>query len=179
MSTHVRFERVILFSFCLLAGCAQSRQATEETGPRVYRAPLPSLRSAPVWSPSYISTGLSTGIMIASATPNGTRMSMDLWRYPIETTAVVVIEPVADPTDPRKSVERPVPYLEIRSDLVILNTTINDLGQAFFKVPPGTYLLHPRLSKEQNIYVAGVEVREGSYAIVAVHPEAPRASMPD
>ena len=59
-----------------------------------------------------------------------------------------------------------------------LTTTINDLRQAFFKVPPGVYFLRQTRAWAEQSYIREVEVREGNYSVITIgvlNPRAPKA----
>ena len=58
--------------------------------------------------------------------------------------------------------------------ILTLTTTINDLRQAFFKVPPGKYLFHQTKAWANKSLLRDVEVKEGSYSVIRIEVFNPR-----
>jgi len=56
-----------------------------------------------------------------------------------------------------------------------LTTMINDLRQAFFKVPPGTYRVRQTKAWAEQSNIHNVEVREGNYSVISIKVFNPRS----
>jgi hypothetical protein len=164
--------RYILFAPALVIGCSSShheavRQPSQESPTTAVQesasalevdAVLPpapeALVSARTWSPQFIPTGFASGIMVEFT---GLKQNAKLnARY-------AGIE-----------LRRAVPDTSLPATFR-LNTTINDLRQAFFKVPPGVYFLRQTKVWAEQSYIREVEVREGNYSVVTIGVLNPRA----
>ena len=84
--------------------------------------------------------------------PNARNSSIELQKYPIDSTGA-----------------RP-------SSVITSTSIINDIGQAFFKVTPGVYLVRHTKNWADKSYIRDVEVREGSYSIIQIQVINPRSS---
>ncbi len=125
------------------------------------------------WTPRYITTGISTGIMVEfggmkkGKAVNARYAILDVWRFPVVTGG----------TGERHSADLHTD--SSASAFVRLFATINDLRQAFFKASAGRYVIRHVTSWADERYVRDVIVREGSYSIVTinVNPVPPAAGM--
>jgi len=133
---------------------------TQSESPKHDPSPL---EFANAWSPHFVRTGLSTGIMVQFTglkkhAKLGARYSgIELWRYPEDSVATYL--------QTQSTAEMPG---ENRRDSLTLTSTINYLRQAFFKVSPGIYLFRQTKNWADQSYIRGVEVREGNYSVVTV-----------
>ncbi len=137
--------------------------------------PVPQVKS---WTPRFIATGLACGIMIEFTgvkkdKPLHARYAgLELRRFP------------ADPGSMADNIKQPASITSIASsdplhrDPLLLSTTINDAKQAFFKVPPGKYLLRQTKEWADQTYIRDVEVREGNYSVISIPVRVPANNQP-
>ncbi len=96
------------------------------------------------WIPRYVSTGISSGIMVEytgfkSDKPVNARYAF-----------LELAQPDNDST-----------FGEMR-------TRINDLRQAFFTLPPGTYIVRHTTPWAEQKFIGNVTVKDGEYSIISV-----------
>jgi hypothetical protein len=72
----------------------------------------------------------------------------------------------------------PAPFDVDRAEPIVLTTNINDVKQAFFKVPPGAYVFRQTREWADQSYIGGVIVRDGSYSVIIVPVKIPGAGQP-
>ena len=139
---------------------------------------IPPLKS---WAPKYIQTGLASGIMVEFTgvkkdKPLHARFAgIELRRYPTDAgersaNQLTLNQPGNDFVPPAFDIERAEP--------IVLNTTINDVKQAFFKVPPGKYVMRQTKEWADQSYIGGVIVREGNYSVIMIPVRIPGAGQP-
>jgi len=112
------------------------------------------------WTPKYIRTGFSTGLMLECVnllhTPRLRRRAIiDVWSY----------EPAGSsgPTGRDTSPESTGTTLFRR-----MASSVNGLGQAFFALPPGSYMLRQLSPWGEQFTLTGLLVKEGAYSVVMV-----------
>ncbi len=144
---------------------------TPHTLPPVARHPIAaSFDTMRAWTPRYITTGISTGIMVEfSGMKKGKQLNaryaiLDVWRCPNGPATGGVVHPAAAPGDSGESA------------FVRLFATINDLRQAFFQTSAGRYMIRHTTPWADQRYIRDVIVRPGSYSIVTVGVLAPPAT---
>lgn len=154
---------------------------------RVAPRPLPQVeiekdaepvRQIKPWSPRFIATGLACGIMIEFT---GVKKDKPLHaRY----AGLELRRFSADPGSMADNIKQPASITSIASsdplhrDPLLLSTTINDAKQAFFKVPPGKYLLRQTKEWADQTYIRDVEVREGNYSVISIPVRVPANNQP-
>ncbi len=79
---------------------------------------------------------------------------------------------------PAPKTASPVGYLENRppveapraadAEPMLFRTTINDLRQAFFNVPPGKYFFRQTKDWADRSVIRNLEVREGHYSVIRI-----------
>jgi hypothetical protein len=122
---------------------------TQEPAPEIL---FPYTDTITSWTPRFISTGISTGIMVEFT---GFR------------------------TD--KPVNAKYSYLEFGetdNDSTFLQTRsqINDLRQAFFSLPPGRYIIRHITPWAEQRFIGNVMVRDEEYSIITVNVLVPPVS---
>lgn len=168
MKSHILLAGwIVLLS---LAGCFTQEEAVKEAEPQPVvvapkrKTPPPPpveqpaesnvFAEARIWSPRFVATGLSSGIMIEftgmkkDAPLNARFSGIEVWPYPVDTVAFAQHDSSALPQT--------------------LSETINNLRQAFYKIPPGMYLVRHTKEWADTSYIRDVEVREGEYSIISV-----------
>jgi hypothetical protein len=125
--------------------------------PRLAVIPDPTV----IWKPKFITTGFSTGLMVEylhlQHSPGKQRRAvLDAWGYFSQQS----------PLRRDKSTES-----DSLSATAFLRITaaVNGLGQAFFSLRPGRYMLRQVSPWAEQIYTREVIVREGAYSIVIFH----------
>lgn len=183
----------------ILAGCSSSSNdlgvknaelasaPSEDTSANtpVESALEPATRIPPMksWTPKYIQTGLASGIMVEFT---GVKKDKPLHaRY-----AGIELRRYPDAADPAASASTqltlneqgndfvPAPFDVDRAEPIILTTNINDVKQAFFKVPPGAYVFRQTREWADQGYIGGVIVRDGSYSVIMIPVKIPGAGQP-
>lgn len=130
------------------------------------------------WIPHFIPTGLACGIMIEfkgvkKDKPLHARYAgIELRRYPPAVTSVVSATEQIGPTISSSRIDMP------RYGPFVIGTTINDQKQAFFKVPPGKYLLRQTKEWADQTFIDNVVVREGNYSVVSIPVRIPANTQP-
>jgi len=160
---YLLFTTVIL----LFTGCSSSHKETVKEPPQqqpeiVFQdssdfieteappPPSPSTQGVPSWQPRFIATGSASGIMVEftglkpTAKLNARYAGIEILRIGQDSSATSL----------------PITFN--------LTTTINDLRQAFFKVPPGTYLVRQTKVWAEQSNIQNVEVREGNYSVITI-----------
>ncbi len=105
------------------------------------------------WHPRYVTTGISTGIMVDY---NG----MKKGRLVQARYAILDTWKCGYASPPRAELDA--------SAFTRTLKRINDVGQAFFAVPPGRYIVRHAADWGDQTYLRDVIVREGSYSIITV-----------
>lgn len=67
------------------------------------------------------------------------------------------------------SAENSKNILRDQTGVITLNTTINNLRQAFYKVPPGKYIVRHTKDWGEKTFVQDVEIREGNYSVIRIN----------
>jgi hypothetical protein len=122
---------------------------------------LSPFENAKPWNPRFIQTGLASGVMIEfTGMKKGKKLSakyanLELTRYLPDTTI------------------HSKPKTPLLDKPVRLQTTINDLQQAFFKVSPGKYLARLTNDWGDRSYIRDLEVKEGEYSVITNDVYAP------
>jgi hypothetical protein len=195
--------QVLLIFPLILAGCTSSSNdlavknaelspvTSEDTSANAPEAnsPEPATHVSPMksWTPKYIQTGLASGIMVEFTgvkkdKPLHARYAgIELRRYPA----------ASDPADhaPDRASNQltlnaqgndfvPAPFDVDRAEPIVLTTSINDVKQAFFKVPPGAYVFRQAREWADQSYIGGVIVRDGSYSVIMIPVKIPGAGQP-
>jgi hypothetical protein len=161
-------EYYLLICALIWAGCGSSSRENSlsmlSLSSRQNIEEVSRLQSLKKWPPHFIQTGLSSGIMIEftglkkDALLNAKYSSIELKR----------VSPSAGDESKKSSPEQ--------SGIITLNTTINNLRQAFYKVPPGTYIVRHIKDWAEKTIVENVEIREGNYSVIRVNVNEPRLS---
>lgn len=173
---HHRFQ-IIVSSVLLaaLAGCSTSTldAVKGDPPPMPDSADVQAARPAPIradsaalsamrpWTGHFIPTGSACGIMIEftgikkNKQLNARYCTVELQRYPI-------------PEIDGDSLQPPASGFSEGLKTLSLTSPINDLRQAFFKVPPGTYLVRQTRDWADRSIVRNVEVRDGNYSIIFI-----------
>src|SRR5260221_3540481 len=113
----------------VLSSRPEVREETPVSAPSQSIEEAPQIQSMKAWSPHFIQTGLSSGIMVEftglkkDAPLKARYSSIELKRV---TTAAN---------------ENSQNIIGDQTGVITLNTTINNLRQAFYKVPPGKYIV--------------------------------------
>jgi len=141
---------------------------------------IPPMKS---WTPKYIQTGLASGIMVEFTgvkkdKPLHARYAgIELFRYPAAGEA-------GDRAANQLTLNAegndfvPAPFDVERTEPIVLTTTINDVKQASFKVPPGAYVFRQTREWAEQSYISGVIVRDGNYSVVMIPVKIPGAGQP-
>ena len=128
------------------------------------------------WSPKFVATGLASGIMVEFT---GVKKDKPLHaRY-----AGIELRKYADaPAGEEAAAPGDQPAINgndlLNVQPVIYNSTINDVKQAFFKVPPGRYVLRQTKDWAARDFISGVIVREGSYSVITIPVRIPGTTQP-
>lgn len=154
---------ILLLALC--AGCGTRSTVVEVRTHQIFLIDAARLRHESPAQSKFVATGFSSGLMLQFDASNPSlrpsHIGVDIWKYPLDTL------PAQERSDKNgASQSSHVIQLEIRNETVSLTSVINDLGQAFFKIPPGTYLVRPKLATLNFDYFVGVEVKAGKYSIV-------------
>lgn len=131
---------------------------------------VPPTETTRKWNPKFISTGDASGIMVQfiglkkNAQLNARYAFIELRRLPENLPAAQSSTPVGY-LENRPPAE--IPKIS-EGDPTILRSTINDLRQAFFNVPPGKYSFRQAKEWADRSIVMNLEVREGHYSVIRV-----------
>lgn len=197
----MNFSKICPFFACFLviAGCASSsRQAavsSRDTSNAISKEPVEPMIGDTVgdstsrslqmkaWQQKFIPTGLASGIMIEFTgvkkdKPLHARYAgIELRRYPSsplnETPSGKQLASIHQ--EARSTAE---PFDVLRLEPFSLSATINDVKQAFFKVPPGKYILRQTKEWADQGFFGDVIVREGNYSVVIIPVHIPGSSQP-
>jgi len=188
----VGVQLLIIFPL-ILAGCSSSNDVTgndpdmspaaaddsseiaQDVVAEDSAARIPPMKS---WIPKYIQTGLASGIMVEFTgvkkdKPLHARYAaIELFRYPAPGDA-------SDRSANQLTLNEegndfvPVPFDVDQAASIALTTTINDVKQAFFKVPPGAYVFRQTREWAEQSYISSVIVRDGSYSVIMIPVKIP------
>ena len=160
---------IALILLALCTGCGTRSTVVEVRTHQVFLIKADRLRHATPAETKFVATGFSSGLMLQldASRPSirPPHIGVDMWRYPLDTVLIQESARRSQSTRGDNAFQ-----LEIRNETVSLTSVINDLGQAFFKIPPGTYLVRPKLATLNFDYAVGIEVKAGKYSIVPLPP---------